>query len=336
LRGFYFGDETRDFPGLHPLVSGLADIDARAMSSFPIDGSDAVLRVGRYGPYLELEGQRANVPTDLAPDELTATKAAELLAAPSGDRELGVDPVTGYQILARTGRYGPYVTEVLPGEDADVPKKKSRSAPKPRTASLFKDMDPATVTLDGALRLLTLPRLVGTDPIDDVEIVAYNGRYGPYLAKDKDSRSLTDEEALFTVTLAEALALFAAPKPRRGRGSAAVVAPLRVIGVDPSSHAEISVREGRFGPYVTDGVTNASLRQADDPMRISLERAADLLAERRAAAPPEKKKSARRPAATTARTVPARRGAAKKIAAKKAAAKKSATKKPAKAGYAKA
>jgi DNA topoisomerase-1 len=337
LRGFYFGDETRDFPGLHTLVSGLADIDARAMSSFSIDGSEAVLRVGRYGPYLELEGQRANVPTDLAPDELTAAKAAELLAAPSGDRELGVDPVTGYQILARTGRYGPYVTEVLPGEDADVPKKKSKSAPKPRTASLFKDMDPATVTLEGALRLLTLPRLVGTDPADDVEIVAYNGRYGPYLAKDKDSRSLADEEALFTVTLAEALALFAAPKPRRGRGAAAVVAPLRVIGVDSSSQAEISVREGRFGPYVTDGVTNASLRQADDPMRISLERAADLLAERRASAPPEKKKkSARRPAATTARTVPARRGAAKKSAAKKSAAKKSAAKKPAKAGSAKA
>ena len=335
LRNFYFGDQSRDFPGLHPLVSGLADIDARAMSSFPIEGSEAVLRVGRYGPYLEFDGQRANVPTDLAPDELTAVKATELLAVPSGDRELGVDPVTGHQIMARTGRYGPYVTEVFPGDDSDVPKKKSKSAPKPRTASLFKDMDPATVTLDGALRLLTLPRLVGTDPADDVEIVAYNGRYGPYLAKEKESRSLTDEEALFTITLAEALALFAAPKPRRGRGAAAVVAPLRVIGVDSSSQAEISVREGRFGPYVTDGVTNASLRQADDPMRISLERAADLLAERRASAPPEKKKSARRPAATTARTVPARRGAAKKSATKKPAAKKSAAKKPAKAGSAK-
>ncbi|MEI7779210.1 MAG: type I DNA topoisomerase [Actinomycetes bacterium] len=326
LRGFYFGDANRDFSGLHPLVSDLGDIDARAISSLPIEGSEAVLRVGRYGPYLELDGERANVPTDLAPDELTAAKAAELLAAPSGDRELGIDPETGYVVMSRVGRYGPYVTEVFPTDELDPPKKKSRKAPKPRTSSLFKDMDPTTVTLPEALRLLTLPRLVGIDPADEVEILAHNGRYGPYLAKDKDSRSLADEEALFTVTLDEALALFASPKPRRGRGVAAE--PLRRIGVDPSTQSEIVVRDGRFGAYVTDGVTNASLRRADDPMTVSLERAADLLAERRATAPAPKK-SARRPKPLTARTVSARKGAAKKPSAKKAAAKKPTAKKTA-------
>ena len=323
LSSFYYGDDGREFSGLHALVSDLGEIDARAISSLPIAGSEAVLRVGRYGPYLELDGQRANVPTDLAPDELTAERAAELLAAPSGDRELGIDPASGHLIVAKSGRYGPYVTEILPGDDTEVPKKKSKNAPKPRTASLFQDMDPTTVTLEAALRLLTLPRSVGVDPGDGVEIVAANGRYGPYLAKDKDSRSLPSEESLFTVTLDEALVLFAAPKARRGR-SATPAEPLRVIGVDPSTQSEISVRDGRFGPYVTDGVSNASLRRADDPMTVSLERAADLLAERRASAPPPKK-----PRTLTARTVSAKKSGAKKSPAKPTGTKKAAAKKPA-------
>ena len=310
LDRFYRGDAARDFAGLHPLVNDLGEIDARELSSFPIADSDAVLRVGRYGAYVERDGQRANVPVDLAPDELTAAKAAELLALPSGDHPLGTDPETGREIVAKTGRYGPYVTEIL---EETAPK-----SAKPRTASLFADMAVDTVTLEQALRLLSLPRVVGVDPADGVEITAQNGRYGPYITKEKDSRSLPSEESIFTVTLDEALALLAQPKGRRGQ---AAPKPGVVVGVDPSTNREVQLKEGRFGPYVTDGETNASLRRADDPATISIERAADLLAERRAKEPAPKKRAATK--------APAKKAAAKKTAAKKTAAKKTAAKKTA-------
>jgi DNA topoisomerase-1 len=311
LKRFYFGEKNEGsiFPGLAPLVSVYGDIDARAMASLPIAGHEGIIRVGKYGPYLERgEGetlQRANIPQDLAPDEMTAEKAEELFNAPSGERELGVDPETERVIMAKTGRYGPYFTEVLP---EGSPKKE-----KPRTASLFSTMDVEQVSLDDALRMFTLPREIGLDPTEGEPITSQNGRYGPYLLKGKDSRTLPDEESIFSCTLEEALALFAQPKLRRGRGQAA--GPLKVVGVDPSTQKEVVVREGRFGIYITDGETNASLRGGDSVETISIERASDLLAERRAAGPSVKKPAARKVAAKKA---PAK----KKATAKKAAAKK--------------
>lgn len=322
LQNFYLGGDGmagRDFPGVKQLVEGLGDIDAREISSFPIRDTDAVLRVGRYGPYLEKDGERANVPEDLAPDELTPDKVEELMTAPSGDRELGTDPATGLQIVAKSGRYGPYVTEIIPeeeppAEDEAKPKKRAKAKDKPRTASLFKDMSLDTITLDDALKLLTIPRVIGNHPDDNAEIIARNGRYGPYITWNKESRSLPDEQSLLTIELPEALTLLAQPK-QRGRGAAA--APGKEIGVDPATQAMITLKDGRFGPYVTDGETNASLRRADDPATITLERAAELLAERRAAGPP--KKRAKKAAAKKA---PAKKAAAKKTAAKKTTAKK--------------
>ena len=321
LDRFYRGDPSRDFAGLQPLVTDLGEIDAREISSFPIADSDAVLRVGRYGAYVERDGERANVPVELAPDELTAEKAAELLALPSGDHPLGLHPETGLEVVAKTGRYGPYVTELLP---EGAPK-----SAKPRTASLFADMAVDTVDLDTAVKLLSLPREVGADPADGVLITAQNGRYGPYITKEKDSRSLPGEESIFTVTLEEALALLAQPKGRRGQ---AAPKPGIVVGVDPSTQREVQLKEGRFGPYVTDGETNASLRRADDPATISIERAADLLAERRAKDPTPKKRAAKKaPAKKAAKKTPAKKAAkktpAKKTAAKKAPAKKAPAKK---------
>ena len=269
LGRFYFGDGA---DGLHDLVSDLGAIDAREINSLEI-GDGIVLRVGRYGPYLERDGQRASVPEELAPDELTLERAEELLAQPSGDRELGTDPDTGLPIVARTGRYGPYVTEVLP-EDAKE---------KPRTASLFKTMALDTVTLDDALRLLQLPRVVGVAE-DGEEVVARNGRYGPYVQKGTESRSLESEEQLFTIDLPGALALLAQPRQRRGQRAAATK-PLRELGADPVAGKPIVLKEGRFGPYVTDGETNASLRKGDDPATVTLDRAVELLAERRAKGP---------------------------------------------------
>ena len=309
LDRFYKGYDG--YAGLQALASDLGEIDAREISSFPIADSDIVLRVGRYGPYVEKGEQRANVPTDIAPDELTAEKAQELLDLPSGDRELGIDPSTGRTIVAKTGRYGPYVTEVL---EEGAPK-----SAKPRTGSLFADMALDTVTLDDALKLLSLPRVVGVDPADGKEITAQNGRYGPYITKEKDSRSLPDEASIFTIDLPGALALLAQPKTRRGQAAAK---PAVIVGIDPSTNKEIQLKEGRFGPYVTDGETNASLRRADDPSTISVERAADLLAERRAKDPAPKKKAA-------AKKAPAKKAAAKKTAAKKTAAKKTAAAKAA-------
>ena len=294
LNQFYFGDRsaTRETGGLRGLVDNLGDIDARDVNSIEIaDG--ITLRVGRYGPYLEgPEGARASVPDDLAPDELTAERARELLTAePDGDRELGTDPVSGNAIVARNGRYGPYVTEVLP-EPADAAPspakgKKKAAAPKPRTASLFRSMTLDHVTLEDALRLLSLPRVVGTDPATGEEITAQNGRYGPYLKKGTDSRTLPSEEQLFEITLDEAVAIYAQPKYRRGASAAA--APLRELGNDPSNGKPIHVKDGRFGLYVTDGETNRTLPKDVTAETVTFEQAVELLAAKRAAGPAPKR-----------------------------------------------
>jgi DNA topoisomerase-1 len=269
LRHFYFGGDDGD-EGLHALVSDLSEIDARAVNSLPLGGG-IVLRVGRYGPYVERGEERASVPEDMAPDELTIEKAEELLSAPSGDRVLGTHPEWGTEIAAKAGRYGPYVTEVLP----------EGATEKPRTASLFQSMSPETVTLEEATRLLSLPRVLGADPADGVEVTAQNGRYGPYVKKDTESRSLESEDQLFTISLEEALERLAKPKERRGRGQAKP--PLRELGADPVSGKPVVLKEGRFGPYVTDGETNASLRRGDDPETVTIERAAESGGKRSAA-----------------------------------------------------
>jgi len=281
LRRFYFGSDGEE--GLKELVSDLSDIDARAVSSFPLAGTDIVVRVGRYGPYLERDGQRANVPEGTAPDELTPEFASELLSRPTGDKILGSDPATGRTIVAKAGRFGPYVTEQL-AEDAPA-------SAKPRSASLLKTMDLDSVTLEDALRLLTLPRTLGE--IDNEPVTAQNGRYGPYVKKGTDSRSLESEEQMFTITLDEAKELFAQPKPRGRAARAAAAPPLREIGEDPASGKPIVLREGRFGPYVTDGETNASLRKGDTAESVTLQRAVELLAERRAAAPSPRRSAGR-------------------------------------------
>ncbi len=281
LRRFYFGDGD---PGLHALVTDhLEGIDAREVNSIPIPGSDIVVRVGRYGPYLERGEQRASIPDDLPPDELSPERAEELLAQPPGaERLLGTHPETGRELAARDGRYGPYVTEVLPeGEDG-----------KPRTASLFASMSLDAITLDDAVRLLTLPRtLEGTD---GEEIVVANGRYGPFVKKGAETRSLESEDQLLTLSVEEAETLLAQPKPRRGRG--APRPPLKELGPDPQSGKPLVVKDGRFGPYVTDGETNASLRRGDDVDGLSIERALELLAERRAKGPsqPRRRTQSRR------------------------------------------
>jgi DNA topoisomerase-1 len=267
LQRFYFG--SGGDPGLHHLVTdNLDEIDARAVNSIAIPGSDAVVRVGRYGPYLEHGDQRISLPPDVAPDELTAARADELLSQPDG-RALGTDPGSGREIVLRAGRYGPYVTEVLP-EGAEE---------KPRTASLFASMSPETVSLEEALRLLSLPRVVGM--LDGEEVAALNGRYGPYVKKGTESRSLETEEQLFTVTVDEAAALFAEPPRRRNRRGQSK-GPLRELGSDPATGKPVVLREGRFGPYVTDGESNASLRRGDTVEAMTIERATELLAEKRA------------------------------------------------------
>ena len=307
LRQFYFGNGK---PGLKALVSDhLDEIDAREVNSFPIS-DDVVVRVGRFGPYVQRGEDRASIPEDLPPDELTVDKAEELLSQPAGEKLLGDDPVTGRPVVAKAGRYGPYVQlgEVVEG-----------SKEKPKTASLFKSMSLETVTLDDALRLLQLPRVVGVDPADGEEIVAMNGRYGPYVKKGSDSRSIDSEEKLLTITLDEALAVFAEPKRRRGQAAAA--GPLKELGADPATGLAIVCKDGRFGPYVTDGEYNASLRKGDSVEELTLERAAELLAEKRAAGPPKAKRGAKKAAkATTKATTKTAKTAAK--AAKKSAKKK--------------
>ncbi|MFJ7268949.1 type I DNA topoisomerase [Streptomyces sp. NPDC099050] len=324
LKRFYFGaeDATEVVPadgdalgGLKELVTDLGAIDAREISSFPV-GEGIILRVGRYGPYVErgekdAEGhQRADVPEELAPDELTVEYAEELFAKPSGEFELGKDPISGNEIVAKDGRYGPYVTEILP----EGTPKTGKNAVKPRTASLFQSMSLDTVTLEDALRLMSLPRVVGVDA-EGAEITAQNGRYGPYLKKGTDSRSLETEDQLFAITLEQALAIYAQPKQR---GRAAAKPPLKELGTDPVSEKPVVVKDGRFGPYVTDGETNATLRRDDDVETITPERGYELLAEKRAKGPVKK----------TAKKAPAKKAPAKKATATKtAAAKKTAAKK---------
>lgn len=422
LTEFYFGDaapnaehgaeiagsDIAKHGGLKKLVGvNLEEIDAREVNSIRLfddeQGRPVVVRVGRYGPYLErnlaagsaasgadaaagsaasgADGagdaaassppepdlQRANLPADITPDELTLAVAEKLFATPQEGRSLGIDPVSGHEIVAKEGRFGPYVTEILPsddegddgsspatippgptprdgGEGAVVPlddgaagggtvtktvtkaaakktakKAAKKAGPKPRTGSLFKTMDVTTVTLEDALKLLSLPRVVGVDPASNEEITAQNGRYGPYLKKGADSRSLTSEEQLFEITLDEALKIYAEPK-RRGRQAAAP--PLRDLEKEDSvSGKPMVIKDGRFGPYVTDGETNASLRKGDEVAAITPERAMELLADRRARGPA--KKAAKKKA-------PAKKAAAKKTAAKKTAAKKAPAKKAAK------
>ena len=321
--------------GLKGLVDNLGEIDARAVNSIEI-GEGITLRVGRYGPYLEdAEGKRANVPADLAPDELTVDKARELFTRAADDgRELGVDPASGHVIIAKDGRYGPYVTEVLPepeetaeAETAKTAKtakstktKKTTKAakPKPRTASLLRSMDLSTVTLEQALDLLSLPRVVGQDPESGEDITAQNGRYGPYLKKGTDSRSLETEEQIFTVTLEQALEIFAQPKRRRGQ--AAARGPLRELGQDPATEKPVVIKDGRFGPYITDGQTNVTVPRSEDPATISAERAFELLADKRAKGPAKKR---------TTRKTTSKKATTKKTTTKKAATTKKATAKTA-------
>lgn len=325
LHEFYYGSER--LAGVKVLVDGLGDIDAKALATFPVgDPEEGIaLRVGKYGPYLEgpgddgaPAGKRANVPDDLPPDELTLAKAKELLANPAGEEiELGTHPETGLRVIAKNGRYGPFVTEELP---EGAPK-----SAKPRTGSLFKSMSLDTITLADAVKLLSLPRVVGEDPESKEEITAQNGRYGPYLKKGTDSRSLQTEDQLFTVTLEEALAIYAQPKQR---GRAAAAPPLKELGNDPVSGQPIVVKAGRFGEYVTDGEYNATLRKDDSVEAITLERAAELLAERREKGPA--KKAAKRGAKKTTTKKAAAKKTTKKTAAKKTTAKKTAAKKSAK------
>jgi DNA topoisomerase-1 len=289
LDRFYFG--VADHPGLKTLVSddALEAIDPREVNAFPIgmgdDGDPIVARCGQFGPYLVHGETRASIPEDVPLDELTVERATEILAAPSGDRVLGEDPETGLTVFAKAGRFGPYVQLGERGSD-------SKSNAKPKTASLFKTMDLETVTLDDALRLLTQPRVVGEHPEDGKPITAQNGRYGPYVKWGKESRSLEDEEQIFTVDVDEAVALLAQPKRSRGRSAAA---PLKELGEDPNTERPVVLRNGRFGPYVTDGETNASLRVADSIETITLDRAVELLAERRAKGPAAKRKAKRKP-----------------------------------------
>ncbi len=333
LNNFYFGgdhgvaDSVARSGGLKKLVGvNLEGIDAREVNSIKLfddaQGRAVNVRVGKNGPYLERivvgdDGeptpQRANLHDSLTPDELTLDVAEELFSTPQEGRTLGVDPETGHEIVAKDGRYGPYVTEVLPKPDDDdgaagQPAKKGKkpTGPKPRTGSLLRSMDLQTVTLDDALRLLSLPRVVGIDPDSGEEITAQNGRYGPYLKRGNDSRSLATEDQMFDVTLEEALKLYAEPK-RRGRQGAAAP-PLRELGNDPASGKPMVIKDGRFGPYVTDGESNASLRKGDDVLSITDERAAELLADRRARGP------VKRTAKKTAKKAPAKKTAAKKAA----------------------
>ncbi len=328
LNHFYFGGDhgvpgsVARSGGLKKLVGvNLEGIDAREVNSINLfddeQGRPVYVRVGKNGPYLERvvvgdDGeptpQRANLNDSLTPDELTLEVAETLFSTPQEGRVLGVDPETGHEIVAKDGRYGPYVTEILPepeppadagAEPAKKGKKAAAKGPKARTGSLLRDMDLQTVTLEDALKLLSLPRVVGVDPASGEEITAQNGRYGPYLKRGSDSRSLATEDQMFDITLDEALKIYAEPK-RRGRQSASAP-PLRELGTDPASGKPMVIKDGRFGPYVTDGETNASLRKGDDVLSITDERAAELLADRRARGP------AKRPAKKTTRKAPAKK-----------------------------
>ncbi len=376
LTSFYFGSDKHR--GLRQVIDNLGEIDARTINSVTIT-DDITLRIGKYGPYLEVidpsaetdaPPRRVNIPPELAPDELTAAKARELIEAPVvTDRVIGVNPENGKNIVAKDGRYGPYVTEIDPPvvepvsvvelpsvvETASVvdpasvveaepvaelvetvetvgtvetvdqatgefiaakpkkkaPSKKAAAAAKPRTASIFKSMDLATIDLETALRLLNLPRVVGIDPETDAEITAQNGKFGPYLKKGIDTRSLTSEDQIFDIDLPGAIELYAQPKYGARRASSALK---EFETADPESGKAIKIKDGRFGAYVTDGVTNATIPKAETVDDIDFDRAVQLLADKRAKGP-------------STRKAPARKAPVKKASAKKTAAKKSPVKK---------
>jgi DNA topoisomerase-1 len=355
LNSFYFGSDKHR--GLRQVVDNLGEIDAKSINSIHIV-DDITLRIGKYGPYLEVVDpsadpdatpRRVNIPPDLAPDELTPAKARELVDAPVvTDRIIGVNPDNGKEIVAKDGRFGPYVTELEPPADTDgpgetvdpltgevtsladasaaaapattaagakpkrkAPAKKAAAAVKPRTASLFKSMDLATVDLDTALALLNLPRVVGLDPETQTEILAQNGKFGPYLKKGVDTRSLTSEDQIFEIDLAGAIDLYAQPKYGARRASSALK---DFEEPDPESGKAIKIKDGRFGAYVTDGITNATIPKAESVEEIDYDRAVQLLADKRAKGPVVKRGAAKK--------APAKKPAAKKPAAKKAPAKK--------------
>ena len=333
LRDFFYGVDGQ--PGLNELSADLGVIDARATNTMNLS-PEIEIRVGRYGAYLQenLPGEErklANIPEELAPDELTLAKAIELLAAPSGERELGIDPETNLPIIAKSGRFGPYITEVLPEVPVELTasgkkKRKKADAPKAKTASLLSTMTLDTVTYEDALRLLSLPRTLGTNSAGD-EITVQNGRYGPYLKAGVDSRTLTSEDQLFTMTLDEALEIYSKPKERR-RGVAKP--PLKELGLDPETQRPLIIKDGRFGMYVSDGETNATLRRGDTLEAMTIERGLELLAGRRAWEAengPSPKKSRKK---ASAKSKPIKAGATAptltKNTVKKAGAKKAAKK----------
>ncbi len=333
LRGFFYGIDGQ--PGLNELSADLGVIDARATNTMNLS-DDIEIRVGRYGAYLQqnfADGMRklANIPETLAPDELTLARAIELLAAPSGERELGIDPETNLPIIAKSGRFGPYITEVFPEvvlAEGEKKKKKKATDPKPKTASLLATMTLDTVTYEDALQLLSLPRLLGVNSAGD-EITVQNGRFGPYLKAGVDSRTLTSEEQLFSLTLDEALDIYSKPKERRHR---VAKPPLKELGLDPTTQKALIVKDGRFGMYVSDGETNATLRRGDTVEWLTLERGLELLAGRRAwqaengtAARPKKSTRKKKTAPTLTKNVVKKAGAKK--AAKKAATGKAKAKK---------
>ncbi|CAN5466228.1 type I DNA topoisomerase [soil metagenome] len=339
LNSFYFGSDKHR--GLRSVIDNLGEIDAKSINSIKLD-DEVTLRIGKYGPYLEVVDEdaapdatprRVNIPPELAPDELTVAKAHELIEAPVVvDRVIGVNPENGKNVVAKDGRFGPYITEVAmevaavpvaevvvdPATGEVIEPKKKRAAPKkvavvkPRTASIFKSMDLATVDLDTALRLLALPRVVGQDPESGEEITAQNGKFGPYLKKGTDTRSLTEEDQIGEIDLPGAIELYAQPKYGARRASSA----LKEFDADPESGKPIRIKDGRFGAYVTDGVTNVTIPRGETIEEIDFERAVQMLADKRAKGPVVKKTAAKKPAA-------------KKPAAKKPAAKKPVAKKPA-------
>ena len=322
LTKFFYGSDNN--PGLADLSADLGAIDAQAINTMKM-GEDIEIRVGRFGAYLQ-QGQGddrkfANIPEQMAPDELTLPVAIELLAKPSGERKLGTDPETGLEVIAKSGRFGAYITEVFPEEiveEGAKKKRKKKDAPKPKTASLLSTMSLDTVDLSDALRLLSLPRSLGS--YQDEIITVQNGRYGPYMKHGADSRTLTSEDQLFSIGLEEAIEIYKQPKVRR-RGVAKP--PLKELGKDPQTEREVIVKDGRFGVYVTDGETNATLRRGDAVELLTLERALELLAGRRAweiENPGGSKKKGKRakksPPTLTEKTV---KGAGAKKRAKKAA-----------------
>ena len=330
LRDFFYGHDGQ--PGLNELSADLGVIDARATNTMNLS-PEIEIRVGRYGAYLQqnLPGEErklANIPESLAPDELTLAKAIELLAAPSGERELGIDPVTNLPIIAKSGRFGPYITEVLPALPIELTasgkrKKKKADAPKAKTASLLSTMSLDTVTYEDALQLLSLPRTLGSNSAGD-EITVQNGRYGPYLKAGVDSRTLTSEDQLFSMTLNQALEIYAKPKERR-RGVAKP--PVKELGLDPTTQKPLIIKDGRFGMYVTDGETNATLRRGDTAESMTIDRGLELLAGRRAweaenGASPKKARKKAVAKAKPGRSAPTlTKNTVKKTGAKKAAKK---------------